>query len=91
MDDYMLSTEDNPYNPFTHFDEWNAWDERAGYYSLSLLARVIVTSDELSEADQEIAYHDAVDEIVRENILGIYIRVPNPEGTDTSSDEKISK
>lgn len=90
MDDYMLTTEDNPYNPFTHFDEWNAWDVRAGYHSLSLLARIIVTSSELSEADQDLAYQDAVDEILKENIIGIYKRVPNPSTSKPSSDEKIS-
>jgi hypothetical protein len=91
MDDYMLSTEDNPYNPFTHFDEWNAWDVRAGYHTTSYLARIIITSDQLSEADQDQAYHDAVDEILSENIRGIYMRVPNPSTSSDSSDGKISQ
>lgn len=77
MEDYMLSTIDNPYNPFTQFDEWYAWDEAAGYHTSAFLSRVIITSDELSEADEQLAYLLAVDEIVQENVLGIYIKVPN--------------
>lgn len=78
MDDYMLSTEDNPYNPYIDFDAWDSWDRQQGYHTTSFLARVIITSDELSEADQDLAYKDAVDQIVEENVLGIYTRVPNP-------------
>lgn len=88
-DDYMISTEDNPYNPFVNFDGWNDWDVRAGYHTTSYLARIIITSDELSEADQELAYHDAVDEIIKENILGIYMRVHNPNKKTKTNDEKI--
>lgn len=75
MDEHMISTVDNPYNPFTHFDEWYAWDVNAGYNTSQVLARVIITSDELSDADQSAAIEDAVDEMVRENVLGLYIKV----------------
>lgn len=67
MDDSMITTVDNPYDPHTQFDEWNAWDQSAGYNTLSYLGRVVRTSDELSETDQNQAYDDAVDEIIRVN------------------------
>jgi len=73
-DEYMLTTIDNPYNPFTHWDEWFAYDELAGYNTSGLLARIAVTSHELSETDQNIAISNAIDEIVRENYLGIYTK-----------------
>lgn len=73
---YMLTTVDNPYNPSTHFDEWYAWDEAAGYHTSSFLARVVRSSEELSEADQNVAIETAIDEIVRENVLGVYKKVP---------------
>lgn len=75
MVDSMLTTVDNPYNPFNQFNEWNEYDQAHGYYSLSLLARVVVTSDELSEADQSIAIEDAIDEVVRENVSGMHRKV----------------
>jgi len=76
---HMLSTKDNPYNPHTEFDDWWAWDTRAGYNSLALLARVVKTSNDLPEALQDQAVEDAIDEIVRENVSGMHIKVPNPE------------
>ena len=62
----MLTTLDNPFDPFTQFDEWYDFDESKGYHSCSYLARIAKTSDELSEADEEKAIELAIDEIVKE-------------------------
>jgi hypothetical protein len=75
MAEHMLTTVDNPFNPFTQFDEWYQFDRAAGYNTPSFLARIVKTSDELSEADQSLAIEDAIDEIVTENVLGIYRKV----------------
>lgn len=75
MEEHMLSTVDNPYNPFHHFDEWLQWDTVAGYYTTGYLARIIHTSDDLSDADQSLALELAIDEIVRENVFGVHIKV----------------
>lgn len=72
---YMLTTVDNPYDPFTQWAEWFAFDESSGYHTCSLLARLTYTSDELSETDQEIAIQTAIDEIVRENVSGMHRKV----------------
>jgi uncharacterized Fe-S cluster-containing protein len=71
----MLTTVDNPFDPYTQFDEWRLWDEDHGYYSLSLLARVVVTSDDLSDSDQDVALEDAINEIVKENVSGMHTKV----------------
>lgn len=73
--EYILTTVDNPYNPFTQFDEWLAFDSWKGYYTPSFLARIVRTSDDLSEADQALAIQQAIDEIVNENVLGLYRKV----------------
>jgi hypothetical protein len=75
MNEHMLSTVDNPFNPVTQFDEWNVWDQSAGYNTLAYLARVVVTSDELSPTLQSQAIEEAIDEVVSEN-NGLYIKVP---------------
>ena len=79
MDDepvqYMLTTVDNPFNPFTQYDEWLVYDEDHGYYTNSLLARIVHSSDELSDADQNVARENAINEIIQENVLGIYRKV----------------
>lgn len=71
----MLTTEDNPFNPFTQFDEWYAFDEGKGYHSCSYLARITKTSDELSQEDEDKAIELAIDEIVELNVLGIYKKI----------------
>ena len=75
MADVMLSTFDNPYDPFTQYDQWYEYDTSKGYHSSSFLGRVVVSSPELTEQDQDLAIEEAIDEIVRENVLGIYIKV----------------
>lgn len=81
---HMLTTVDNPYDPFTQWDEWYSWDESQGYHTTSLLARLVITSDELSDADQDLAIEDAINDIVKENILGLYKMVA-PKSVDSST------
>lgn len=79
MTDYMLTTVDNPYNPWTDWDSWKAWDEMSGYNTLPLLGRVVATSNDLSEADEALAYDLAVNEIVNENVSGMHTKVAEPK------------
>ena len=70
---------DNPFDPWTQWDEWFAWDLNAGYNTPGLLARVARSSSNLSEADQSLAIQQAIDEIVRENVLGLHRKVKHGE------------
>ena len=73
--EYMLTTVDNPYDPFTQFDEWLAWDTQAGYNTPGMLDRIAKVSNELSEPDQALAIQNAIDEIVQENVTGMWRKV----------------
>ena len=75
MIESMLTTIDNPHDPFDDYDNWYSYDFRMNYHTPGLLARITVTSDELSEADQSLAIEQAIDEIIKENVSGIYKRV----------------
>ena len=75
MAESMLTTVDNPYNPFVQFDEWKDFDEAKGYFTCEYLARIAKTSDELSDADNALAIEDAINEIIYFNLLGIYQKV----------------
>ena len=75
MEGVMLTTIDNPFDPFTQWDEWKRYDEDMKYFSCNYLARIAKTSDDLSEADYEKAIEDAIDEIVSLNINGMYRKV----------------
>lgn len=71
----MLSTIDNPFNPFTEWDKWLAYDESQGYYSSNFLARIANYSDDLSDLDQIIEKNRAIDEIIENDVTGKFIRV----------------
>jgi len=73
-----LTTTDNPYDPFSQFAEWWTEDHRLGYDTPNYLARIVRTSDELSEADNDEAIESAIDEIIKEHDGGIYKKVSAP-------------
>lgn len=78
---HMLTTVDNPWNPHTDYNEWAAFDERAGYNTPQLLARVARTSHDLSEEQQNEAIELAIAEICYYNVSGVHkmIEVPDEE------------
>ena len=73
--EYMLTTVDNPFNPFTDFDAWLEYDISLGYNTMSFLDRIAMTSFDLSEPDAAVVIQDAIDEIVQENVLGMWRKV----------------
>jgi len=90
MDDsaeYLLTTCDNPWSPFTQFREWFTWDITngwhlnddgtvgLGYCTSRLLDRLTATSEDISPAQYNRDISDAIDEILKFNIPGVYMRV----------------
>ena len=73
--EFMLTTEDNPFNPFTDFDNWYAFDVSNGYNTCGYLARIAKSSDELSDLEERIEINNAIDEILSFNLTGNYIKV----------------
>lgn len=71
----MLTTFDNPHDPFDDYDAWYAFDMRSGYGTAAFLARIAVVSPDLSELDQQFSIESAIDEIVQENVNGMYRKV----------------
>lgn len=49
MDNVVLSTSDNPYDPFTEWDKWYAYDIDQGYDTCGKVAALAYTSPALSE------------------------------------------
>ncbi len=73
--EYMLTTVDNPYNPFTDFDAWLAFDINKGYHTSSFLARVAMVPEDLPEPYQSLAIQSAIDQVVEENVSGMWRKV----------------
>ena len=83
----MISTIDNPFNPFTQFDEWFSFDTEKGYNSCSYLARIAHTSEQLSDYLNYVELERAIDEIIEYDFMKIYKKVYN---TNTNSTENTA-
>lgn len=84
----MLSTIDNPYNPFDNFDEWYRYDMDKGWDSSGRLARIAQISDDMSDEEEEIENERAIDSIIKNDFLNVFIKVRpdsviNPEKIET--------
>ena len=79
----MLTTIDNPFNPFTQFDDWYQYDEEKGYHTCQFLAKIARTSSDMSDSDYDFALENAIDEIVKFNVRGIDKKV-SMEDTQTT-------
>lgn len=75
MKQVMLTTIDNPFDPFDQFDSWINFDMEKGYNSCAYLARIAFTSDSLSDAENEQEIERAIDEIIRYDFMNIYKKV----------------
>lgn len=75
MANCLVTTIDNPFNPFTQFDDWYRFDTDHGYFTCEYLARIANTSNDLSEEANADEINRAVNSIVRMNINGLYKKV----------------
>ena len=71
----MLTTVDNPFDPFEQFTSWFMFDVEKGYNSCSYLDRIAKFSDDMSQAEIDAETERAIDEIIVMNPLGIYKKV----------------
>lgn len=80
--DVMLTTIDNPFNPFTNYDEWLTYDLQMNYNTNSLLDRVANVSDELSDEDYDEIVYEAMKEICKYNLSGVHRLITKDEVID---------
>lgn len=71
----MLTTNDNPFNPFEDFDSWFMFDIEKGYNSCSYLATIAKLDDDMSDEEQNREIERAIDEIVAYDFLDLYKKV----------------
>ena len=71
----MLSTIDNPFNPFEDFSSWFLFDVEKGYNSCSYLARIAKTSNEFTEKEEDEEIERAIDEIIKYDFMNLYIKI----------------
>ena len=75
----MLTTIDNPYNPFEQFDLWLLFDKEKGYNTCEYLARIVNLTNDMSEKEIEVATDRAIDDIIVNDPFGIYKKVTSED------------
>ena len=71
----MLTTFDNPYNPFDDFTSWFMFDIEKGYNTCSYLGRIVNLSDDLCQKEVDEEVERAIDEIIFYDFRNIYKKV----------------
>ena len=71
----MLTTSDNPYDPFEQFQSWFLFDVEKGYNSCAYLGRIARTSEQFSDEENNIIIEEAIDEIIKYDFRNIYKKV----------------
>ena len=80
----MLTTFDNPYDPFDDFVHWFLFDVEKGYNTCGKIARIARSSEQLSTIEDKRETERAIDEIIDYDFLNIYKKVTrNVENTET--------
>lgn len=64
MEDCMLTTMDNPFNPYFEWDSWYEFDHEKGYFCCEYLARISSDSYLLSDEFNDKESLFAIEEII---------------------------
>lgn len=84
---FMLTTIDNPFNPFDDYHAWLSFDKENNYDSSERLMRIANLTDEMSMIEEEKEIERAIDEIIKYDILNIYQKVERD--VDYPSDDVV--
>lgn len=77
----LITTADNPFDPFTQFNSWYDWDaRRMGYNTCEQLATIAPTSENLTDGENDHLREDAIETLLnrgwvigRYGQLGVYV------------------
>ena len=80
----MLTTIDNPFDPFEQFTSWMLFDKEKGYDSSERLMRIANISDDMTQKEVDEEIERAIDEIIKYDFMNIYAKVKKElKQTDT--------
>ena len=83
--EFMLTTVDNPYDPFEQFTLWNLFDKENGYNTCERLARIMNISDDMTQKEEDEEYNRAADAIIKYDFLDIYKKFFKQNATATNA------
>ena len=77
----MLTTFDNPFDPFEDFTSWFLYDVEKGYNTCSYIARIVNEDDSAPEKETKEEIERAIDEIIKYDFMNIYKKVTKVPAT----------
>ena len=81
--DCMLTTIDNPFDPFEQFTSWLMFDIEKGYNSCGRLARIAQITEDMSQVEIDRETERAIDQIIQYDFLNIYNKVTRTIANNT--------
>lgn len=85
--DCMLTTFDNPFDPFEDFTSWFLFDVEKGYNSCGMLMRIANISNDMSQEEIDAEVERAIDEIIKYDFTNNYKKVTrNPQNNENTPD-----
>ena len=75
QNEFMLTTFDNPFDPFEQFTSWFLFDVEKGYNTCSYLARIAQISDDFTQKETNEEIEKAIDKIISCDPFNIYKKV----------------
>ena len=73
--DCMLTTFDNPFDPFEQFTSWLLFDKEKGYNSCERLARLANITSDMSQKEIDEETERAIDRLIELDVLNIFRKV----------------
>lgn len=83
--EFMLTTVDNPYNPFEQFALWNLFDKEMGHNTCELIARLSKISYEMTQKEENDEYDRVVGFIIANDPFNKYKRFYKQNATVTNA------
>ena len=77
--DCMLTTIDNPFDPFEDYVSWMLFDKEKGYNSSERLMRIAKIDDSMSDEEIDAEIEKAIDEIIKHDIMNVYTKITKPK------------
>lgn len=83
--EYMLSTIDNPYDPFEEFTLWLMFDKEKGYDSCERLMRIAQISDDMTQKEIDEEVDRAMDILIEHDFTNTFKRVTKEVAEDPNT------
>lgn len=88
INDCMLTTFDNPYDPFEQFEEWFLFDVEKGYNTCAYMGRLSKITDDMSQKEIDEECDRVMDKIIKYDFMNIYKKVCRDMSKETEETEE---